>query len=176
QQPAGRPVRQRPERQSADARSERRADADAVLADHLLLRLEAARIAAMERRRADGDALVVHARRVVRRLTRLQLDWVESGSECSRPWLGISGAEPGPDGLEYSSSRRGTYHGSVAAVSWPRRDQHNLGPILERIRFHPDELQPAVPERRAGYAELHARPAHDRQHVVADADGTGRAF
>ena len=66
-QPGGQPavgqIDHAPQRQSANTRAERPGDPDAVGDDRLLLRLEAADVGAMERRRADGAALVVLAGR-----------------------------------------------------------------------------------------------------------------
>ena len=70
--PPDRQVHERPERQPADARTVRLGHADAVFDDGLLLRFEAADIAAVEHRHADDAAVVIIARRVVRRQPLVQ--------------------------------------------------------------------------------------------------------
>ena len=135
----------------------------------------------MERRRADGAALVVFAGRLVRRRAQLQLGGVRFDLDARRP----AAARPERSGhRRQRTSRRyqdptaaaSTVPGAMAVATELLRPYRGLGAIVPRWpRFHTKYdsiqtcLQPPLPERLAGGRELDARAAVRRQHAFASA-------
>ncbi len=88
--------------------------------------------------------------------------------DVNSPDLGVAylAQNQDPTLVEHDARRRRGHDGPAAAVPRTGRDQYHVGQELERVRLDPDEPEPEIQGRRAGDVELHAQPAHDRQHRV----------